>query len=268
MISAWKLGAMVVMVVTVWGATAAGQSSDGQLAAEAAAIARLAAEGAPLAEPRGPVPVPKAAVPPGATVYYFSDFEADDGGLVGVLDWQWGEYAWSAGPTCDTPNLEVPPPAAFSGTRMWGTVLNDCYNARGNNADYLTCNNASAADDSVLSLTVDLRTASTAWLSWAEWFDVGLIFDWVEVRVDGTVVDQRCGEDYTVPTAWQLREIDLTSFVGTQPTIELRMMSSSAFNFAGWYLDDLLVADFQPSLLIFTDGFESGTTDAWSSAVP
>jgi hypothetical protein len=49
---------------------------------------------------------------------YFNNFETDDGGWVAVPDfegWEWGRPTW-------TPNL-----TAHSGTKVWGTVLDDNY---------------------------------------------------------------------------------------------------------------------------------------------
>ncbi|MBN1295133.1 hypothetical protein JXA80_00035 [bacterium] len=170
---------------------------------------------------------------------FFENFEADDGGLIGTLDWEWGDYAWT-GTLCDSANY--PPPAAFSGNRMWGTVLNDCYVNRGNNTGYNTCVNGNTADDSILTFTVDLTGYTDGTLTFYEWFDVFLTWDWVEVYVNGTVVFQHCGTSFSQPTAWVLQTIDLTPYAGGPVTVAFHLMTSTVINHAGWYLDDIRIS--------------------------
>ncbi|HPQ38900.1 MAG TPA: hypothetical protein PLV45_00875 [bacterium] len=170
---------------------------------------------------------------------YFSDFEADDGGLVGTLDWEWGDYAWVGGSCYGTSHVQ--PPAPYSGNRMWGTVLNDCYSDLGNNSGYDTCVNGNPADDSILSFDVDLTGYADGTLEFYEWFDLFLNWDWGEIYANGTVVFQHCGGGHVPPSAWQLQTIDLTPFAGGLVTIEFHMMASAVVNYSGWYIDDLRV---------------------------
>ncbi|MEN8164081.1 MAG: hypothetical protein ABFS37_08125 [Acidobacteriota bacterium] len=128
---------------------------------------------------------------------------------------------------------------------MWAPVLNGCYNGLGNNSGYDTCVNGNTADDSVLSFTVDLTGLTEAWLYWWEWPDVYVPWDWAEVYVNGAVVFQHCGGSYVAPTEWVQQEVDISSFVGGVATIEFHMMASTVVNYAGWYIDDLLVSDIQ-----------------------
>lgn len=166
----------------------------------------------------------------------FEDFESDDGGLLGTLDWEWGMFAWVGG-SCSSSNY--PPPSAYSGTGMWGTVLNDCYQDLGNNSGYDTCVNGNTADDSILSFQVDLTGYGDASMSFYEWFDLFLAWDWSEVYVNGNVVLQHCGGSFVIPTAWVQQVIDLTPYTGGVATIEFHMMASTVVNHAGWYIDDL-----------------------------
>lgn len=169
---------------------------------------------------------------------FFEDFEADDGGFLGSLDWEWGDFAW-VGANCNSNNF--PPPGAYSGSRMWGTVLNDCYVDRGNNTGYDSCINGNTADDSILTFDVDLTGYADATLSFYEWFDLFLTWDWAEVYVNGTVVFQHCGTAFVQPTEWVLQTIDLTPYTGGLVTIDFHMMASSVVNHAGWYIDDVRV---------------------------
>jgi len=174
------------------------------------------------------------------TTLYFSDFESDNGSMEGTLDWVWGEYAWD-GTGCYSGNA-TPPPSAYSGSHMWGTSLNTCYQNRGNNDGYDTCNNTNPADDSILSFTVDLTGAGAVELSWWEWYDVFMEWDWGEVYVNGEVVFQHCGHNYVQPTAWVQQTVDLSPYAGAPVTIEFHMMASSVVNYAGWFIDDVMVA--------------------------
>jgi len=193
-----------------------------------------------------------------------TDFETDDGGLVGTNDWEWGTYAYGAG--CSS---NVPPSAPHSGDKMWGTVLNACYNNLGNNQGYDTCTSSVPADDSTLSFDVDLTGIATAQLCWWEWVDLYLPWDPGMVWVNGTQVAEHCD---TAVQSWNESCIDLTPFANGPVTVEFHMLASSVVERAGWYIDDLRVfygSDCtegpQP---IFGDGFEAGNTSAWTQTVP
>lgn len=168
----------------------------------------------------------------------FEDFETNDGGFLGSLDWEWGTMTWS-GAGCESDNF--PPAGAFSGTGMWATVLNDCYSNYSNNSGYDTCINGDPTDDSILSFEIDLTGQTDATLSFYEWFDAFLQWDWAEVRVNDTSVFQHCGGSFVEPTAWEEQVIDLTPFVGAVATIEFHFLSSGVINHAGWYIDDVRV---------------------------
>jgi hypothetical protein len=173
-------------------------------------------------------------------VVFFTDFEGNNGGGVGTLDWEWGTYAWSGAICGYTP---APPVGAYSGAAMWGTVLNDCYGNLGNNTS--PCANADATDDSILSFTVDLSALGEAWLYWWEWPDINRDFDWAEVRVNGNVVWQNCTGGYVPPTAWLQQEVDISAYVGAPAVITFHFMASTVVERGGWWIDDLMVTDAQ-----------------------
>jgi hypothetical protein len=202
------------------------------------------------------------------TLLLASDFDADDGGLVGTRDWEWGtSYAFTSA-TC-TSTTYSPPPAPHSGGGMWGTVLNSCYHNLGNNTGYDSCNNTAPADDSILSFTVDLTGTAAAQLCWWEWPDLYLNWDWGQVTVNGEVVFEHCGGSYSPPSAWTQVCVDLSPYTGAPATVEYHMMASTVVDRAGWYVDDLEIfygSDCTTGL--FADDFESGTTDAWSYTTP
>jgi PKD repeat protein len=170
-------------------------------------------------------------------ILYFWDFEGTDGGFAGTLDWEWGTYAWAG--TCAT---YYEPPAAYSGTDMWGTVLNECYNNLGNNSGFDTCINDNPADDSILSFTIDLTgVTEPVEMSWWEWYDLYMNWDWGEVYANGNVIFQHCGTGYIIPTAWEEQVADLTPYIGGLVDIEFHMMASAVVERAGWWIDDLMI---------------------------
>jgi len=182
----------------------------------------------------------------GGDVIYFSDFESDNGGMTGTLDWEWGAYSW-VGDGCHGTS-HVQPPAAHSGTRMWGTILNTCYSNLGNNNGYDTCVNGSKNDDSILSFTVDLTEIERAQLIWWEWNDLFGPWDWAEVYANDVVVFQKCGISWVAPTSWVKQVVDLSPFTGGSVTIEFHMMASTVVNYSGWYIDDVEVREAQKAM--------------------
>jgi len=176
--------------------------------------------------------------PTGPAVLYSSNFDTDNGKLKAWGDWQWGTLAFKAGPGCST-GIH-PPPKAFSGTRVWGTILNDCYNGVGNAAD--PCKNQKTNDDSILRLEVMIPTKyKTAKLEYWEWNDYFLNFDWTEVRIGANILRQSCSGSYVAPTKWIKRTINLDSYVGKFVGIQFHFMATTVVNYSGWYVDDVTV---------------------------
>jgi subtilisin family serine protease len=181
----------------------------------------------------------------------FYDFEADDGGFVGTNDWEWGTYSWAG--TCGT---AYPPPGAYSGTNMWGTVLNDCYNNLG--------------DFSILSFTADLTGQSSAILQWWDWYDVFETFDYGEVYANNVLVYDRA-TGYVIPTEWEQHQVDLTPFAGGMVDIEFRMFATTVVERAGWWIDDVLVGEPactpQAGSLVVGNVYDENTNDSLSGAM-
>jgi len=177
------------------------------------------------------------------TAPFFLDFEQDDGRLVGTRDWEWGQIDFqpSTGPNAPCDNASyTPPTAGHSGTGMWGTKLNDCYSPLDNAKS--PCSNENLIDDSVLAFKVKIpATLPNPRLTYWEWSDYFLDFDWTEVRVDNDVVQQVCSGSLTTPPTWEKRSIDLKSYTGATVEITFHFMASSVINYSGWYIDDLAV---------------------------
>ncbi len=169
------------------------------------------------------------------------DFEAGKAGLVATKDWQWGVLAFKAGTGCDA--AAKPPTACHSGTHCWGTILNDCYSPLGNAAN--ECANVSTTDDSVLTLDTAIPASyKSARLTFWEWRDYFLPYDWAEVRVNGSVVYQDCKTSYVAPTAWTKRTILLNGYLGKSVSIAWHFMATTVVNHSGWYLDDVVIEEY------------------------
>ena len=227
---------VLASIVAVTGAAIVGASVEDDEELAAAAAYEATNPTAPTVWAAAP---PLVEGSPGGVVF-FSDFESDNGGGVGTLDWEWGTFAWSGAVCGYTP---APPVAPYSGTDMWGTVLNDCYNNLGNNS--ATCNNADPTDDSILTFTIDLAGLSEAWLYWWEWPDINLNFDWAEIRVNGNVVWQNCTGSYVAPAAWIQQEVDISTYIGGPAVISFHFLASTVVERGGWWIDDLMVTDAQ-----------------------
>jgi MYXO-CTERM domain-containing protein len=154
---------------------------------------------------------------------YFSDFEANDGGLVGTGDWQWGMPVGANGTDLGGFGGDEPT-GGFSGDNVWGTVLGGLH---------------SPSTVSTLTLAgqnLDLAAS----LSFQEWIDSGgNTFDMAKVFVAGTEVYL---SDGLSNGDWREVVIDLTGFSGTGDIV-FEFSTTSVVERVGWYIDDLTVRD-------------------------
>lgn len=155
----------------------------------------------------------------GAQDLYFSDFEADNGGLVGTNDWEWGMPTGFAGGFGSTE-----PNGGFSGNNAWGTILGGDHNP---------------STISTLTLSsVDLSAATE--LNFWEWSQSGSnAFDTAEVLVDG--VQMYLSDGDSGGTEWRNVSIDLTAVSGTGDIV-FQFSTTGVVERTGWYLDDVRVA--------------------------
>lgn len=166
------------------------------------------------------------------TQFYFSDFEADDGGWssTGFGDWEWGEVVPDVDAGCDTAGA-AEPDGAFSGDNAWATVLDGCYTNSGD-----TSTLTQTFDFSGLSAPIELS-------SW-QWLHVFGPFDFAELVVNG---DQLFLEEgATASSDYSLQAIDLSAYAGEPAvTIELSVFATTVVNRAGWYVDDVAITSCQ-----------------------
>jgi hypothetical protein len=160
-------------------------------------------------------------------VIYSSDFEADDGGWDAtadwdpVGDWEWGDYRID-----DYVGGYNPPPAPYSGSKLWGTVLHGDYTNSGGS--------------SFLSQTFDLTGYTDVEMSFANWAEVFYSFDTAELYINGDLVYER--DTDAAPTDWEIITIDMSAYdnmAGVEVVFEL--YATTVVERAGWYIDDVMI---------------------------
>lgn len=77
-------------------------------------------------------------------------------------------------------------------------------------------------------------------------------------------LDAWCGD----PQDWLESVIDLDAFAGQTIRFRLRLGTDSSASREGWYIDDVVIQGCAESVLLFSDGFESGDTSLWSTTLP
>ncbi|MEM2900274.1 MAG: immune inhibitor A, partial [Thermoplasmata archaeon] len=173
---------------------------------------------------------------------FFDDMESGSGLWThnGAGDvWAWGTPAYSSGPA-NTP----------SGTRCWGTNLA---------GDYSYSMNANL----VIS-GISLSNASFATLKFKHWYRFENNYDGgvVQISLDGSTwlnIEPEGGYPHNSmystfqnavgspscycpsSSGWLNATFDLTPYIGNQVSIRFKAVSDSSVNYAGWYIDDVLV---------------------------
>jgi hypothetical protein len=149
------------------------------------------------------------------------NFEADEGGLTGDGDWEWG-----------TPT-NVGPPAAHSGNNCWATDL-DNYRTNGSGS-WLYSN---------LTFRLDLGDDNNAAFGFWHWYYAsGSTYDSLTVKIDYgggwvTLADWNSG-----PTDdWEEVTLDLSSYTGIVDINFQYASRSSITDRPGWYIDDLALS--------------------------
>ena len=185
-------------------------------------------------------------------VYYFSDFENNDGGLKSTGSWE--RFFVSSGPG-----------TAFSDFFCWGTNLDGPY-----------------PDDVIETLdtpVIDLTGATSAQLTFWHWYefeaDGDVLVDGGNVKIsinggpfeviipfrdyDGKLNNNNNpmnGEpvfsSIDVNRTWEKVRINLHKFIGQTVVIRFEMASDATVNYAGWYMDDLAVNENQRDAAILS----------------
>ncbi len=159
------------------------------------------------------------------TVVFSDDMESGDGGWThsGEGD-PWERGAPTSGPG-----------AAFSGENVWATNLAGDY--------------PSGVDAALISPEIDLSGLTSANLQFAHWYSIEMNWDfgYVEISTDGGETWETLAE-YTSPgyggepVGWEVPIISLDDYVGGTVQIRFRLQTDSSVTYAGWYIDDVVVA--------------------------
>ncbi|MBK6894062.1 MAG: hypothetical protein IPH00_13255 [Flavobacteriales bacterium] len=170
--------------------------------------------------------------PENLVTIYSTDFETDNGGLIPVagVDWEYGDIpAIIAGANCESAAFSSPG-GAYSGTKGWATLLNDCYH------------NQTPSGFNTLEFTVNLSDVDylSAQLEFAHWFEVFTNFDYLLITANGTEVFRNDTlEDSNI---WLQTTVDLSPFLGQSAvTLAFKLWATTVVNRAGWYIDDVNV---------------------------
>ncbi|MFW5627607.1 MAG: carboxypeptidase regulatory-like domain-containing protein, partial [Candidatus Cloacimonadaceae bacterium] len=170
--------------------------------------------------------------PPGGTGSgLFFDFEFDDGGwepsgsLAGASDWEYTDnYDVADFVIIEYHDDTIPPPSAYSGTGMWGTLINT--------------NHSNSNSFHYLSKTFDFSNLTDATLRFMSFENVYGDWDYCQISVNGTLVWGPSWE--FIDTQWLERIIDLSAYDGMdEVTIRFEMFATSVRAYAGWYIDDV-----------------------------
>ncbi|MDD4224025.1 MAG: carboxypeptidase regulatory-like domain-containing protein, partial [Candidatus Cloacimonetes bacterium] len=188
----------------------------------------------------------------------YDDFEMNDGGWVssGFGDWEWGDdYDVTNYVDIDT-YADTPPPTAYSGTGMWGTVLEGGY--------------SNCAAWSYLRKTFNLSGISNPVLSLWHYMDGYNTWDYGLITVNGTTVWGSSSAAEFMP--WQELTVDLSAY-GNQANVEIgfEWYATSVVSYAGWYIDDVYVGPPQARNVTFVQAeapaITSGITETEGTAL-
>lgn len=176
---------------------------------------------------------------------FTQDFETDGGALAATGDWEWGTLNW-VGASCDF--TATPPTGGYVAgqSKMWGTVLNDCFNNLDNADGSCTgCDTVNKDDDSVLAFKVDLTqgacaTASSATLTFQHYLHQTNGCDRAMFLING-VVDATQSICSGTSGGWKAVTFDLTPQLKGFASVALHFVASDNTNAAGWYIDEIKV---------------------------
>ena len=99
---------------------------------------------------------------------------------------------------------------------------------------------------SEMSRTINLVGYNSATLSFGDKIpSIETGYDYARVYIDSVDHDLVWQATNSVAN-WTQAIIDLSTYVGTSPTLRFQFYSDSSRTFEGWYLDDILVTGYQP----------------------
>jgi hypothetical protein len=186
-----------------------------------------------------PVKAPKDFIPYDVgtvTVHQFYDFESvGDEGWTHVLVQQQDD--WMHG----SPNgASTDPPAAYSGTRVWG---NDLAPSGFNGAYQPNVNNSLSSPTFNLSGKTDTRLRFRRWLN----VEKG-IFDLAQVLVNNQVVFTNPSGTDLLDNAWVAQDFDISAIADNNAAVQVKfqLITDPGVEFGGWNVDDFSIVSLGP----------------------
>ena len=195
----------------------------------------------------------------------YDDFELNDGGWVPSSNWSdpLGDWEWTN--TYDVNNYDpsgstssqIPPPTAYSGTGLWGTVIYGPY--------------SNCSGWSYLKKTFNLSGVSNPVLNLWHYMDGFNTWDYGLIKVNGNTVWGSSAAAVFMP--WQEITVSLANYAN-QANVEVSFewYATSVVNYAGWYIDDVyvgparasgesVISAIEPADLRGLDEFEAATLE-------
>jgi len=189
---------------------------------------------------------------------YYWNFEDNDGGFVSnnPTGWQWGIPSYG-------------PSNAYSGDKLWGTVLDNDYP-----------NGANLILETPESYLIPLFSPI---LCFWHWYEIESSWDGGNVKVssDGgltwSVIEPVNGYTGTANTSnplsgepifcgtgqgyWEYEEFDLSSYAGQNLIFRWHFGSDNTVTYSGWYIDEV-------AIMGYSSGFLFGTVTEFGTGIP
>jgi len=185
----------------------------------------------------------------GATVSipFSTDFEANNGGFLPTNEWEWGIPTYAGGPS-----------AAHSPVNLWGTDLDNTYDASTHNVLYAP--------------PLDLTGAGAAVVKFWMWFDLESGYDGANVKISTDL-----GATWNVITTsvaynstgysgapgiagqpvwsgslstWTEVVVNLSAYVGQTVFMRFDQSADGSVQYAGFYIDDFSLEEPPPDLYV------------------
>ncbi|MCX8014739.1 MAG: hypothetical protein N2748_01850 [candidate division WOR-3 bacterium] len=170
---------------------------------------------------------------------YFEDFEANNGGYGPVGIWEWG--------------VPIPPPNAYSGTKLWGTILAGNY-PNVCNAPLTTFEFVATNHNPVLRFwhwyDINLGDGGNVKISTnngATWVVINPIFGYSGIGLPGSPMPNESCYSATC-TTWTEAVFKLPLVAGQRFLLRWHFCSDNANNARGWYIDDVSGIGFSAQL--------------------
>ena len=169
-------------------------------------------------------------------------FEANDGGFVGLGDWQWGIPRFASGPDSST----IPSPYNLWGTNLTGNYTNGILNslyfpavALTGGTNFKLSFNLWLASEAAINDGANLKISTDYGITWAV-LETSLPYDGAVTSTTNPMLGQQV---WGGNKAWTEVIVDVSAYTGQTIMLRIDQASNSSTNYAGLYIDnaDLVV---------------------------